>query len=63
MILRGMKFCGIRDILYSGAKVAGNHKIIWNGLDQWNRDVGSGTYIIRLVVGASILTQKAVLIR
>jgi hypothetical protein len=37
--------------LYQGVLPAGNHRLFWNGLDQYGRQVASGIYLCRLSNG------------
>lgn len=50
-------------ILADGLFGRGPHHIVWTGSDQRGRSLPSGSYILRLVAGASVHTTKAVLIR
>ena len=50
-------------VLAEGARTAGAHVAIWNGLDASGRPVGSGVYFLRLVHGGRISTGKIVLAR
>jgi len=49
--------------LFKGTATAGKHSIVWNGLNEQNRPVGSGIYLYRLESGDQILTRKMLLIR
>lgn len=42
---------------------AGEYKVIWNGIDQFNRQVSSGVYILRISTNNGSKTKKMVLIR
>ncbi|MCD4692738.1 MAG: T9SS type A sorting domain-containing protein, partial [Calditrichales bacterium] len=42
---------------------AGEYKLKWNGIDQFNRQVSSGIYILRISTNNRNKTQKMVLIR
>jgi hypothetical protein len=35
----------------------------WNGTNDHGRQVGSGTYLLRLKAGGSVITRKMVLLR
>lgn len=39
---------------------AGNHSAVWNGKDNFGKDVGSGVYICRLQIKNSILRKKII---
>jgi hypothetical protein len=41
----------------------GFHQFLWNGNDNTDRDVSSGTYIVRLEVNEKIINQTIVLMR
>jgi flagellar hook assembly protein FlgD len=43
--------------------VAGEHAIVWNGLDDHGRQVASGAYYYRLTAPEFSDTQKMVLIK
>ena len=47
----------------SGVRQTGLHTTVWNGRDQKGREVASGTYIVRLIVGNRTLTKRLALIR
>ena len=49
--------------LWEGIKPCGEHQILWNGLDDRNRSVPSGIYLLKLRSGNRLLTQKMTLIR
>lgn len=49
--------------LFSGVVNAGNHSVAWNGMNEKNRQVGSGVYFYRLESGDKVLTKKMLLIR
>jgi hypothetical protein len=42
---------------------AGQHRIIWNGHDAFNRRVSSGVYLVRLVSGGQTATAKMLVVR
>ncbi len=42
---------------------AGEHVFQWEGRDQAGRGQASGTYLVRLTAGGTVLTEKAVLVR
>lgn len=49
--------------LFSGTVEAGKHSIGWNGLNEYNRKVGSGVYLYRLESGDKVITRKMLLVR
>ncbi|MGB7055037.1 MAG: FlgD immunoglobulin-like domain containing protein, partial [bacterium] len=51
----------IRTIIES-EETAGNHTLIWDGLDQNNRRVPAGTYFIQLNIDGTPITEKVVLV-
>lgn len=59
---------GIYDIMgkliytvYDGFQRAGNHNVLWSGLDQNKRPVSSGVYFYRLVTQSNTISKKMVL--
>ena len=59
---------GIYDItgkliytVYDGFQRAGNHNVLWEGLDQNKRPVSSGVYFYRLVTQSNTISKKMVL--
>jgi len=49
--------------LYDGNVNAGKHLIAWDGLNDYNRKVGSGVYFYRLESGDTVITRKMLIIR
>lgn len=50
--------------LVSGPLTAGEHEVMWNGLDESGRAVGSGQYLARLRAGEqAAMTRKLTLVR
>lgn len=49
--------------LVEGVQIAGTHQVMWNGRDQFGRDVTSGLYLIRLASGNASTTGKLFLLR
>jgi subtilisin family serine protease len=49
--------------LVSGSMEAGNHTVVWSGLDQNHRHVASGTYFYRLSSGLFHETKSMVLLK
>ena len=43
--------------------IAGWGSVVWDGRDKAGRDVGSGTYFLRLKSGGEVRVQKVVLTR
>ncbi len=50
-------------LLVHGRQQAGVHNVLWNGVDDDGRPVGSGIYYYRLVVDGAVRTGKALLVR
>ena len=64
----GTIFLGIYDItgkliytVYDGFQRAGNHNVLWDGLDQNKRPVSSGVYFYRLLTQSNTISKKMVL--
>jgi hypothetical protein len=57
--LRGRKLIDLAD----GPLPAGNHRLVWDGRDDGDRAVASGTYVARLNVGSRSTSRKIVLVR
>lgn len=51
------------NILYKGRQRAGNHNVLWSGVDQNNNSVPSGIYFYRLQAGSTTKTKKMALNR
>ena len=49
--------------LINGVYEAGNHKIVWNGLDDNGQNVGSGIYLYRMKTDDFSQTKKMVLMK
>ena len=49
--------------LKSGYAEAGQHSIVWNGLDANGVDVSSGIYFLQLNAGSEVATEKITLLR
>jgi protocatechuate 3,4-dioxygenase beta subunit len=49
--------------LYNGRLSAGEHSIVWNGLNQEGQNVSSGLYLYRLASTAAVKTGKMLLVR
>nr|MBP7310342.1 T9SS type A sorting domain-containing protein [Candidatus Cloacimonadota bacterium] len=49
--------------LYSGLKTSGSHSLAWDGRDNENHLLPSGTYLLRLKQGDRSLTRKLLLLR
>ncbi len=49
--------------LFEGELNEGHHSIIWNGENNYGMQVGSGTYIYRIVAGEKIFTRKMMLLK
>lgn len=49
--------------LHSGQLDAGNHKAVWNGLDESGRAVASGLYFYRLQTKDSSITRRMLLMK
>lgn len=50
-------------LLISGSHAAGRHRVTWNGRDESDREVASGTYIVRLETESDVDERKMMLIR
>jgi hypothetical protein len=50
-------------VLAFGARRAGVHRQLWNGMDDAGRAVGSGVYFCRLQAGDLVRTRKMLLVR
>ncbi len=46
-----------------GDKASGTYNVIWNGMDNFGRECGTGIYYIRMQAGAESFIQKAVLMK
>ncbi len=57
--IAGQKINTLVDNYYS----AGKYSINWNGMDRYNRFVGSGVYLYRLSTEDRVLTKKMVLVK
>ena len=49
--------------LAEGEKPAGEHRIVWNGVDSRGMQVSSGVYLYRLIAGGREETRKMLLAR
>jgi hypothetical protein len=49
--------------LVDNAQAPGRYSLHWNGQDDFNRDAGSGVYIIRLEAGTQKLTRRVILVK
>jgi hypothetical protein len=49
--------------LVDGIMPAGEHRMMWNGVDQASRPVGSGIYFVRMTAGSYAETRKIVLLK
>lgn len=49
--------------LYSGLKTSGSHSLAWDGRDNENHLLPSGTYLLRMKQGDRSLTRKLLLLR
>ena len=49
--------------LESGARVAGEHEIRWDGMNDAGRRVANGTYFLRLETGEQVTARKMNLVR
>ena len=57
--IKGQK---VKDLINSDLP-RGNHKLIWDGKDDANRNVGSGIYFLRLESGGKTSIRKAMLLK
>ena len=51
------------NTLVAGPKPAGEHAVVWEGVDVQGRAVGSGVYFVRFEAGEIAQSQRIVLIR
>ncbi|MDD2228277.1 MAG: T9SS type A sorting domain-containing protein [Candidatus Cloacimonetes bacterium] len=49
--------------LFSGNKVSGPHRIVWNGTDKYGRNVASGLYHYRLTTKDGNISKKMLLLK
>jgi hypothetical protein len=49
--------------MVNGDHLAGNHKIIWTGIDASGRSVSSGIYFIRIEQGGKNHVRKMMLMK
>jgi hypothetical protein len=49
--------------LVDNVQAPGRYSLHWNGQDDFNRDAGSGVYIIRLEAGTQKLTRRVILVK
>jgi len=49
--------------LVNGSMAAGNHTVVWNGIDDQNRTVSSGIYFIRMETKDCVSTKKALMVK
>lgn len=49
--------------LVDGQRAAGEHKIVWDGIDDRGHTVASGTYYLRLTADGQVRTQKMALLK
>ncbi|MDD3236081.1 MAG: FlgD immunoglobulin-like domain containing protein [Candidatus Cloacimonetes bacterium] len=49
--------------LFSGNKVSGPHRIVWNGTDKYGRNVASGLYHYRLTTKDGSISKKMLLLK
>lgn len=50
-------------VLEDGLRQTGPHRVTWDGRDEDGRDVASGVYVYRLIVGDQRMSREAVIIR
>jgi len=50
-------------LLFDGVRVAGIHKITWDGTNSNGQPVDSGVYFCRLCAGVQVMSRKLVLVR
>ena len=49
--------------LVNEAKSAGNHNVVWNGMDNSGRSISSGVYFYKMKAGAYSSTKKMILMK
>ena len=51
------------ELIHGDSYPAGDHAVIWNGLDEAGRPVSSGVYLYRLEAAGAGVTRKMTLLR
>jgi len=51
------------SVLVDGVRGSGEHKVVWNGLDDNGRSVGSGVYFYRMMCEEYIEVRKMVMVK
>lgn len=46
-----------------GAREAGEHRVVWPGVDAEGHESATGVYLVRLETGGRVVTQKSVLLK
>ncbi len=49
-------------VLVDGSQIIGEHTVVWDGKNESGRRVGSDVYLVRLVTGQSVSTQRVALV-
>jgi len=57
--IKGQKVC----TLINEEKNPGFHKVIWKGLDKYNKNVSSGIYFYRIIAGKNQAIKKMVILQ
>jgi len=53
----------VRTLLSGELQVPGSYKIMWEGRDDFGREVGSGAYLIKLQANDFVETRKAIMLK
>ena len=49
--------------LKNGTQSSGSYSVIWNGKDNFGKNVSSGTYFCKMMTGESVVSRKILLLR
>jgi parallel beta-helix repeat protein len=49
--------------LANETQVAGQHSVVWRGIDRRGSQVASGVYFVRMIAGSQVFTKKMVLLK
>ncbi len=51
------------QVLDEGLRSAGEHRVVWDGLDTQGEQAGSGVYLFRLETGGEVHLRKGILMK